>query len=131
MAGIDLTGFPAVSKRIIILVNPATIKAVPMRKPSALRTAVRAVLALASASIFAWPPTAAMAQKMADRQQGAPPSSTTAPSIMTKEGARKAIIFTYRDNNLIQQYKYYWWNDGCYLTYEPNNNAPVPPPACQ
>jgi hypothetical protein len=50
---------------------------------------------------------------------------------MTKEGVRKAIIFTYRDNNLIQQYKYYWWNDGCYLTYEPNNNASVPPPACQ
>jgi hypothetical protein len=102
-----------------------------MHKLSALRTAIRVVLALASASILAWLPSVATAQVMADRQQGAPPSSTTAPSIMTKEGVRKAIIFTYRDNNLIQQYKYYWWNDGCYLTYEPNNNASVPPPACQ
>jgi hypothetical protein len=49
---------------------------------------------------------------------------------MTTEGVRKAIVFTYRDGNLVQQYKYYWWNEGCYLTYEPNNSGPVPLPAC-
>ncbi|MFY9840352.1 MAG: hypothetical protein WAK55_28560 [Xanthobacteraceae bacterium] len=102
-----------------------------MPKPSALRKAIRAVLVLASVWILALLPTAAMAQHMADRQQDTTPSSTTASSIMTKEGVRKAIIFTYRDGNLIQQYKYYLWHDACYLTYEPNNSAPVPPPACQ
>jgi hypothetical protein len=123
--------FPALSKSTIILANPAHIQGVPMREPSALRKASRVVLAAASVSILVWLPTAAMAQRVADRQQDTVPSSTTASSIMTKEGVRKAIIFTYRDGNLIQQYKYYLWHDACYLTYEPNNSAAVPPPACQ
>lgn len=50
---------------------------------------------------------------------------------MTTEGVRKAIVFIYLDGNLVAQYKYYLWHDGCYLTYEPNGSALVPPAACQ
>jgi hypothetical protein len=101
-----------------------------MRKSSALRKSIRAMLPVASVLILAGLPPAAIAQRIADRQQGSVPSSATTPSIMTTEGVRKAIVFTYRDGNLVQQYKYYWWNEGCYLTYEPNNSGPVPLPAC-
>jgi hypothetical protein len=123
--------FQTHSKRIIMLATPVDIQGDPMRKPSALRKSIRAILPVAGVFILAWLPPAAIAQRVADRQQGNAPSSATASSIMTTEGVRKAIVFTYRDNNLIQQYKYYWWREGCYLTYEPNNAALVPPPACQ
>jgi hypothetical protein len=89
------------------------------------------MLPMAIVSIIVWLPTTAMAQRIADRQQNTGPSSATAPSIITTDGERKAIVFVYLDGNLVQQYKYYLWRDDCYLTYEPNNFAPVPPAACQ
>jgi hypothetical protein len=87
------------------------------------------MLPVAIASIIAWLPSTAMAQRVADRQQNT--GSATSPSIITTDGVRKAIIFVYLDGNLVQQYKYYLWRDDCYLTYEPNNFAPAPPAACQ
>jgi hypothetical protein len=127
----DPKGFPALSKRIIILVSPADIQGVWMHTPSLLRKSIWAMLPVALVWIIAWLPSVAIAQRMADRQQDTARSSATAPSIMTTEGVRKAIIFIYLDGNLVAQYKYYWWREGCYLTYEPNGSAPVPPAACQ
>lgn len=102
-----------------------------MRNPSALRKSIRGMLPVAIVSVLASLPSAATAQQMADRLQDTAPSSAKAPPVVSTEGARRAIIFTYLDGNLIQQYKYYWWHDGCYLTYETNNFAPVPPSACE
>jgi hypothetical protein len=102
-----------------------------MHTPSAFGKSIRAMLGVTIVSILAWLPSAAMAQRMADRQQDTAPSSATSPSIMTTEGVRKAIVFIYLDGNLVAQYKYYLWHDGCYLTYEPNGSALVPPAACQ
>lgn len=99
-----------------------------MRKPSA--KSVWTMLPVAMVSIIAWLPTTAMAQRVADRQQGTGLSSATT-SIITTDGVRRAIVFVYLDGNLVQQYKYYLWRDDCYLTYEPNNFAPAPPAACQ
>jgi hypothetical protein len=106
------------------------IERAPMRKSLAEKNSTRAMLLIAAAwRILDWPSTA-IAQHLADRQNGTVPASTAAPSIIVTDGELKATIFAYRDGNLIMQYKYYWWRDACYLTYEPTNSAPVPPAAC-
>jgi hypothetical protein len=101
-----------------------------MREPSTLRNAMRAMLPVAIVLVLASLPFAAIAQRIADRQ-GTSSTPAAAPSIITTEGSLKATIFTYRDGNLVNRYKYYVWHDGCYLTYEPIGFAPAPPAACQ
>jgi len=74
-----------------------------MHEPSS----ARAMLFVAAVFIFNWPSPSAIAQQMADRQQGAAPASPAAPSIITTEGELKATVFTYRDGNLVTRYKYF------------------------
>jgi hypothetical protein len=59
-----------------------------------------------------------------------PPAGTAAPSPISTEGELKATVFAFRDGNLVAQYKYYWWHNGCYLSYAPANFVPAPPAAC-
>jgi hypothetical protein len=102
-----------------------------MRKSSAKKNSARAMLLVAAGwSILGWTSASAIAQHLADRQNSTVPTSTAPPSIIATDGELKATIFAYRDSNLTMQYKYYWWRDACYLTYEPTNFAPVSPAAC-
>jgi hypothetical protein len=65
-----------------------------MRKSSAKKNSRRAVLLVAAGwNILGWTSTSAIAQHLADRQNGAVPTSTAAPSIIATDGEPKATIF--------------------------------------
>ena len=101
-----------------------------MLKLSATRKSMRVGLFVALASIFAWSPLSAIAQQPARQPAGAAPAGAAVSSPIGTEGELEATVFTFRDGNLVVQYKYYWWRNGCYLSYSPANFAPVPPAAC-
>jgi hypothetical protein len=100
-------------------------------KLSATRKLAHAAFLVAVALILTWFSLSARAQQPAARQSaGTAPASAAAPSPISTEGELKATVFTFRDGNLVAQYKYYWWRNGCYLNYAPATFAPAPPAAC-
>lgn len=102
-----------------------------MLKLSAMRKLTQAAFVIAAALIFAWFTHAARAQQPAARQPpGTAAAGAAAPSPIGAEAELKATVFAFRECNLVAQYKYYWWRDGCYLSYAPGNFTPVPPAAC-
>jgi streptogramin lyase len=94
-----------------------------MRKLSAIRKLTCAVALV----LFAWPPVSAIAQQPS---QGALVSGTAGAAIST-DGERKAIIQTFHNDNLIAEYHYYLWRDGCYVHYQSNSYQAVPIDACR
>jgi hypothetical protein len=123
-------GLPTHSKNDYHFANLAGIQGTPVRKLSPMRKLTHAMLFIALVSIFDGASLSAIAQQPANRQPAAAaPAGGAAPSAISTQGELKATVFLFWDGNLIAQYKYYWWHDGCYLSYEPTNFAAVPPAA--